>query len=99
AYVRRTGRSKAAGERPPPSRSLPGPAPPRRSVWGSPGQSCINGACQSCACMNGMQDCYETDLDCGGPVCAPCESGKRCLVKSSCVSGMCLIMGDIGICQ
>jgi hypothetical protein len=65
----------------------------------APGQSCINGACQSCSCSNMIQDCYETDVDCGGPVCPPCESGRRCLVNSDCVGGVCLIMGNIGICQ
>jgi hypothetical protein len=60
----------------------------------SPGQSCVNGICRTCSCSNGIQDCNETDVDCGGDMCPPCASGKMCLVDSDCLSGMCLM----GIC-
>lgn len=31
----------------------------------------------------------ETDVDCGGSVCAPCEQDKMCLVDTDCQSGKC----------
>jgi hypothetical protein len=40
-------------------------------------------------CMNGMHDGLETDIDCGGPVCLPCGSGKLCLVNADCQSSIC----------
>ena len=40
-------------------------------------------------CADGVLDGNETDVDCGGPDCAPCASGKMCLFGSDCTSGTC----------
>ena len=44
------------------------------------------------ACLNGQQDNSETDVDCGGPECAPCEVSEVCVVASDCVSGAICLM-------
>src|SRR2546423_13049350 len=31
----------------------------------------------------------ETDLDCGGPLCTPCNAGKHCAVDKDCRSKIC----------
>jgi len=48
-------------------------------------------------CSNGMPDpsAGETDTDCGGPECDPCELGQACSVLSDCAQGGCLV----GVCQ
>lgn len=58
----------------------------------SPGY-CTNGAlfangCDT-LCDNDKFDGDETDMDCGGPVCAPCEVGKRCVRDRDCDSRHC----------
>jgi hypothetical protein len=45
-------------------------------------------------CTNGVEDGGETDLNCGGPDCAPCNNGDDCNVYGDCVSGFC----DNGTC-
>jgi hypothetical protein len=50
---------------------------------------CVNG------CLDAMQDGMETDVDCGGPVCARCAQGKKCLVNSDCVTGACDPMSHV----
>jgi len=53
-------------------------------------QSCINGTCQAGPdCTNGTQDGSETDVDCGGGQCPPCNVGQNCQVGTDCVSGFC----------
>jgi hypothetical protein len=37
----------------------------------------------------------ETDQNCGGPDCAPCDQNKKCLVASDCLEGVC---GALGTC-
>ncbi len=59
----------------------------------SPGY-CTNGAlylnnCDT-LCGNAQQDAGETDVDCGGSVCNPCESGLKCDQNSDCISELCL---------
>ena len=46
-------------------------------------------------CSDSALDGDETDLDCGGPSCAPCGPGKMCLASNDCDSRRCLG----GICQ
>lgn len=41
-------------------------------------------------CANHQQDGTESDVDCGGAVCAKCDNGKKCNTASDCVSGYCL---------
>ena len=49
-------------------------------------------ACSSDAgsfCHDGILDHDETDVDCGGPVCAPCQLGQACLAAIDCASQVC----------
>jgi hypothetical protein len=59
------------------------------------GQVCVSGACVPASCADGVQDGQETDVDCGGPDCAPCANGKHCVVNRDCQSGIC----SNGVCQ
>jgi hypothetical protein len=60
---------------------------------------CENGNCDSgvCVlpppppptCVDGLKNGGETDIDCGGPSCAPCGDGNTCLGNADCQSGNC----------
>ncbi len=41
------------------------------------------------ACTDGQKNGQETDIDCGGPICDPCEIAKHCLQGTDCASGFC----------
>jgi hypothetical protein len=41
-------------------------------------------------CHSHIQDGRETDIDCGGPVCRPCGTGKKCAFESDCATGKCI---------
>lgn len=41
-------------------------------------------------CEDGIQDRYETDIDCGGRYCDPCEEGSSCEEGSDCESDSCV---------
>lgn len=41
-------------------------------------------------CADGMRNGDETDVDCGGEVCAPCEAMEACMGGSDCVSRVCI---------
>lgn len=41
------------------------------------------------ACSDGVKGDDETDIDCGGGQCAPCDEGGACLIGSDCTSGVC----------
>ncbi len=45
--------------------------------------------CDSSQCSDHRQDGMETDVDCGGAVCAACASGQHCLTDFDCQSGLC----------
>lgn len=45
-------------------------------------------------CDDGQVSGDQTDVDCGGSVCPPCENGKNCNVDGDCISDFC----DDGIC-
>ncbi len=47
-------------------------------------------------CSNGVQDGFETDVDCGGNSCVPCGTGKSCISGGDCNSGFC---DSSGICD
>jgi hypothetical protein len=47
------------------------------------------GTCVVAHCLNQLLDANETDVDCGGPDCAPCATGKSCVAHTDCVSGIC----------
>jgi len=40
-------------------------------------------------CSDYALDGTETDIDCGGPLCAKCSIGKSCMVNSDCASNNC----------
>jgi hypothetical protein len=48
-------------------------------------------------CTNGVQDTFETDIDCGGE-CNSCADGLVCSVSADCV-GECVDQGGTKICQ
>ena len=51
--------------------------------------------CVPAGCTNTVKDSAETDVDCGGPVCAACAPGKACLVQTDCTPGYC----NAGVCK
>jgi hypothetical protein len=59
------------------------------------GDICYEEHCVPETCANGVMDGDETDLNCGGPECAPCADLKACKLDTDCVSGVC----DGSICQ
>jgi hypothetical protein len=54
------------------------------------GTVCDRGACKPLHCNNGTKDGNETDVDCGGPDCFPCGTGKECANHNDCFSQDCL---------
>ena len=57
---------------------------------------CLSGACDAdrgiCiaqSCADGRRSANESDVDCGGPLCLPCEDGARCLLSRDCSSSLC----------
>ena len=54
---------------------------------GNPNNGCEARPCP--ACVNGVQDGDETDIDCGGKLCEPCKEGKACVVGADCESASC----------
>lgn len=50
---------------------------------------CQDSICRAATCFDELLNENETDIDCGGPDCAPCTSGQVCLVGSDCQSGNC----------
>jgi cysteine-rich repeat protein len=50
---------------------------------------CANGTCSMATCVDGVKNAAETDIDCGGPSCAPCADAMGCLAGADCVSKVC----------
>ncbi|MEM3585371.1 MAG: MopE-related protein [Candidatus Woesearchaeota archaeon] len=42
-------------------------------------------------CEDGIKNGQETDVDCGGGFCIPCEGGKNCTINRDCKTGLCNI--------
>jgi hypothetical protein len=70
------------------------------------GTDCAKGPCNAgvCGCtpltcsdLQLVADATETDVDCGGPDCAPCDPGKTCLKPRDCASGSCGESGGAGL--
>lgn len=59
------------------------------------GTQCLDGTClpAPATCSDGMANEGETDVDCGGPDCAPCAPGAVCLAATDCISGTCACPG------
>lgn len=55
---------------------------------------CCKGSCHTQgandSCADGCHDFVETDIDCGGPVCTQCTTGKACLANDDCKSLVCM---------
>ncbi|UQA59083.1 hypothetical protein [Polyangium aurulentum] len=45
--------------------------------------------CVPSSCLNGVKDNSESDVDCGGTQCAPCDTGKTCLSNLDCMDASC----------
>ncbi|NUO51902.1 MAG: hypothetical protein HOV80_23880 [Polyangiaceae bacterium] len=57
----------------------------------APTPICDGGLCVAEHCQNMMLDMgLETDIDCGGTDCPPCENGLGCMMRTDCVSGFCM---------
>lgn len=54
-----------------------------------PAATCVKGLCVQAHCTNGVKDADETDKDCGGANCPPCDPGRACLIPPDCVSLIC----------
>ena len=66
------------------------------------GDDCSSGYCRDGRCQTPPTPCFdeeqgeeETDVDCGGPDCPPCEADQSCAVETDCASSVC---AD-GVCQ
>ncbi|PCC66927.1 hypothetical protein SAMN02745121_00343 [Nannocystis exedens] len=53
------------------------------------GQLCVAQQCVPPTCDDGAENGMETDVDCGGPACAPCNPGGACDEDGDCASGVC----------
>ncbi|MEM6290118.1 MAG: hypothetical protein AAGA54_02600 [Myxococcota bacterium] len=49
------------------------------------------GTCTAPTCDDGVINGDESDLDCGGPDCDPCDDGDDCVLASDCMSMVCLM--------
>jgi hypothetical protein len=56
---------------------------------------CVEGHCVPASCDNDAIDGGETDIDCGGTECLPCNDLSTCKKDSDCLSGVC----DALLCQ
>jgi formylglycine-generating enzyme required for sulfatase activity len=45
--------------------------------------------CEAPTCTDGVQNESETAVDCGGPHCPKCTTGKGCVAPSDCISDVC----------
>jgi plastocyanin len=50
---------------------------------------CSTGLCVAPGCLDKQRNGSETDVDCGGPDCAPCALGQGCSTGTDCVTGIC----------
>jgi hypothetical protein len=59
-------------------------------------EQCSYHQCVPSHCFGGVLDPGETDVDCGGPDCAPCLVDQHCSVATDCQSGFCDWNGGAG---
>jgi len=62
-------------------------------------ESCVTHRCAPQSCTDGLRDGDESDVDCGGPTCAPCASGKSCNTNLDCQAGLCSARTALHRCQ
>jgi len=65
------------------------PVPTCSDILGADCTQCSQTPCPAPSCTDGVQDGDETDIDCGGSSCAPCEDGHACGSASDCTSQVC----------
>ncbi len=58
---------------------------------------CVGGQCVDAGCVDGAASGQETDVDCGGPACAPCPPAAGCSAASDCQSGVCDLAAPCGV--
>jgi len=46
--------------------------------------------CQEPSCSDGLENGYETDVDCGGLDCSKCPLSKKCSIDSDCITNYCM---------
>lgn len=56
----------------------------------SGGGQCVTGTCVPPQCTDNTTNGDETDIDCGGPACLPCDVGEGCAAKADCESKVCI---------
>lgn len=49
----------------------------------------VRNVCLPPSCLDGVKDQSETDVDCGGGICARCDLGKTCTSELDCLSSAC----------
>jgi hypothetical protein len=54
---------------------------------------CADYRCAAAACDDGVANGSESDVDCGGPACAPCPDGRGCRADRDCEGGACAVAG------
>ena len=62
--------------------------------FGSGGTGTTTSTSSEVCTVNGVRDGKETDVDCGGGICSPCDDGKGCSSTADCVSHVC----TMGVC-
>jgi sulfatase-modifying factor enzyme 1 len=67
-------------------------------VCSGPTDASPGGLCEDPGCADGIKDGQETDVDCGGPVCAHCADGKACVSNNDCVDQACGVDCAAGTC-
>lgn len=74
----------------PPTGGSAGSAEPQggASTGGSP-SSGTGGSTPVDPCADGKHSAGETDVDCGGPICGPCNEGDSCQSDDDCAGGQC----------
>lgn len=55
----------------------------------SSGRCDVTGRCLPASCFDKIKNGSETDLDCGGPACAPCGNFMKCDQGTDCASRIC----------
>jgi hypothetical protein len=71
--------------------SAEGPDGPHRDAGDGPAEADVGDGALDAGpmCQDAKRNGQETDVDCGGPSCRPCEVGRVCLANRDCRTGNC----------
>ncbi|CAM9347803.1 unnamed protein product, partial [Scytosiphon promiscuus] len=58
-------------------------------IMGPDNSQCVDPESLDTSCSDGTKNGDETDVDCGGSTCTPCNSGSTCLVDADCSYNNC----------